>query len=375
MNYPGFINGSNTLFATVADAERSVNWFLEGIAPGAGPGGATAYLRPTPGIEPFVVLGKGPVRQLFFQNGRGFAVAGNGFYEVFANHTATYRGAVGNDSKPASICSNGSAGNQLFIVSGNHGYTYDLTTNVLAQITDTEFPYPATMGAFIDGYFIAMKGRTNLFQWSALEDGTSWNGLDIAQLSQSSDYIQSITAVHGLLYILGTQTSVIWGNTGGSSTFEPIQGSLGMQGSAAPWSAALLDNTLFWLGGNDVGDAVVYRFNGYTPERISTHAVETALGAYARIADAIGWSFQMDGHAFYCLYIPSAPVQWCFDVATQRWFEWAIWNPVTLTDEPWIARCHTFAWGQHLIGDRQSGAIYRMDPSIVNSELVIVGAA
>jgi len=375
VNYPGFINGSNTLLSTAADNERTVNWFLEAIAPGTGPGGAQAYLRPTPGIEPFVVLGKGPVRQLFSQNGRAFAVAGNGLYEVFANHTSAYRGAVAVDSKPASICSNGSAGNQLFIVSGNRGYTYDLTTDVLTQIGDADFPFPATMGTFIDGYFLALKGGTNLFQWSALEDGTSWNGLDVAQLSQSSDFIQSISAVHGLLYLLGTQTAVIWGNTGGSSAFEPIQGSLGMQGSIAPWSAEVLDNTLFWLGGNERGHGVVYRFNGYTPERVSTHAVETAIASYGRITDAIGWTFQMDGHTFYCLYLPDAPVQWVYDVATQRWFEWAIWNPVTLRDEPWIARCHTFAFGQHLVGDRQSGAIYRMDPSIVTSELVIMGAA
>ncbi|HEX7936768.1 MAG TPA: hypothetical protein VF573_27355 [Paraburkholderia sp.] len=375
VSYAGFVGPSNKLRATVADNEITRNWFVEPIAPGTGPGGFQGYLKPTPGIQPFTVLSKGPLRQLWHQNGRTFAVAGNGFYEVFANHTNMLRGLVAVDSKPASISSNGSAGNQVFVVSGNYGYIFNLSTNTLTQIGDSEFPFPCTMGAFIDGYFLALKGRTNQFQWSALEDGLTWDGLDVAQLSQTSDFIQSITNVHGQLSILGTQTSVVWADTGGSSAFEPIPGSLGMQGSAGAWSAAVLDNTLCWVGSNEQGHAVVYRMNGYTPQRISTHAVETALQNCQRLSDVIAWTFQMDGHAFYCLYIPSADCQWVYDASTSLWFQWSIWNTTTLKFEPWVGRCHTFAFGKHLVGDRQSGAIYEMDPSIAQSQLVVMGAA
>lgn len=373
MNYPGFIGPSNTLRSPIADSERTVNWYYEPITPGSGPGGARGYLKPTPGIEPYVVLPKAPIRQLWSQDGHCYVVAGNGFYEITAGRTYVLRGLIAVDSRPVSISSNGSAGNQAYIVSGGFGYTYDLSTGVVTQISDPDYPNPATMGAFIDGYFLALKGRSNQFQWSALEDGTSWNGLDVAQLSQSSDYIQSITAVHGQLYILGSKTSVVWANTGGSSAFEPIPGSLGMQGSIAPWSATVLDNTLMWLGGNDQGACMVFRMNGYTPERVSTHAVESALQSYGRVSDAIGWTCQIDGHAIYVLYLPTADVQWAYDASTQFWFEWAVWNVDALRYEPWVARCHTFCYGQHLIGDRQSGAVYRMSPDIATSQLVVMG--
>lgn len=372
MQFPGFINGSNTLRSRFADGERTVNWYVERIAPGSGPGESPAWLAPTPGIVPWLVLRKGPVRQLFYQDGRMFAVAGDGFFELFASQTEIYRGFVASDARPAYISSNGSAGHQLFIVSGDYGYIFDLITNAVIPISDPDFPFPCTMGCFIDGYFPALKGGSNQFQWSALEDGTDWDPLDVAQLSQSSDFIQSITSVHGLLWILGSKTSVVWADTGGDSAFEPIPGSLGMQGSGAPDSAVVMDNSLFWLGGNDQGQAVVFRAEGYSPQRISTHAVEGKLQSYARISDTIGWAFQFDGHAFYCLYIPSADVQWVYDASTGLWFEWAIWNSTALRYEPWLARCHTFGFGLHLIGDRQSGAIYRMDPSISTSELVVL---
>ncbi len=373
MKYAGFVNGSNTLASTTADCERTVNWYKEIIDPGTGPEDAKAYLAPTPGIEPFIALAQGPVRALFAQDGRVFAVGGAGFFEMFASHTAIYWGVVANDSRPASIFSNGSAGHQIGIVSGGYGYTFDLLTNTLSQITDSEFPLPCTMGAFVDGYMIALKGRSNEFSWSALDDFTDWDGLDFAQLSQSSDFIQSITAVHGQLYILGSKTSVVWADTGQSSAFEPIPGSLGMQGSIAPWSAAVLDNTLYWLGGNEQGSGVVYRMDGYSPKRVSTHAVEDKIQSYGRITDAIGYAFQQQGHAFYCLYIPSAPVQWWYDAATGDWLERMSWDSTALKEVPWVGRCHTFAFGQHFIGDRQSGAIYRMDPSIAESLYVIPG--
>lgn len=368
---PGFIGPANPLRATVADVEVTRNWLIEPVDPGLG----DPYLRPTPGIEPFVVLADGPIRGEFSQDGRAFAVGSTGFYEVLATHTYIYRGAVALDSRPVRMSSNGSGGNQIGFSSGGYGYIFSLTANTLTQITDPEFPFPCSMMDFCDGYFLALKGGTNQFQWSSLEDGLTWNGLDVAQLSQSSDNLQSLNVVHGQVVLLGTKTSVVWTDTGGSSAFEPIPGSLGMQGSAAPWSAAVLDNTLFWVGGNDIGNGVVFRLDGYTPKRISTHAVESALQSCYRLSDVIAWTCEFDGHLIYALYIPSCEVQWCYDQATGSWFQWAYQDTILMRPVPFVARCHTFAFGQHLIGDRQSSAIYRMDPSICPSELVQMGAA
>lgn len=374
MIVPGFCGGSNPLASMNVDSEITRNWFPESGRPGTPK--ADPWLAPVPGLRPFVVLGSGPVRGLFSQDGRAFAVAGNTFYEVFANHTATYRGRVAADSRPATMCSNGSGGFQIFITSGGLGYIYNLTTNTLTQITDSEFPFPCTMGAFCDGYFLALKGSSNQFQWSALEDGLTWNGLDVAQLSQSSDNIQTLIAVHGQIWLLGTNTSVVWTDTGGSSAFEPIPGSLMQQGTFAPFSAWAGDNALVWVGGNDQGKAVVYRGTGVgaVPQRVSTFAVEYALNNAPRLQDCIGWGYQENGHTFYALQVESMDTTWVYDIAMNAWHERSLWDPVAMKDIPDPVRCHTFCFGQHLVGDRQSAAIYAQDFNLATCEVVEMGA-
>lgn len=373
MLYPGFIGPTNTLASPAVDSEDTRNWFLESVSPGTGKG--DPWLAPVPGLKKFVVLNDGPVRALFSQDGRCFGVGSTGFYEVFATHTASKRGTVALDGRPATICSNGSGGNQLFITSGGYGYIYDLTTDVLTQIGDPDFPFPCTMGGFIDGYFLALKGSSNQFQWSALEDGTTWNGLDVAQLSQSSDNILTMIPVHGQLWLLGSQTSVVWADTGGSSAFAPIPGSLMQMGTRAAFSGWAGDNALFWLGGNEQGDAIVYRGTGVgaAPQRISTFAVEYLLSQSERLAETIGWGYQENGHTFYSLQVPDLDTTPTYDVSMNRWHLRDIWDVVALRTIPDIPRCHTFCFGQHLVGDRQSGAIYVQDFSLATCEVVAMG--
>ncbi len=372
MLYPGFINGSNPLASINVDSERSINWFPESTSPGTAK--APVWLAPVPGMRPFVVLSNGPVRGLWNQNGRAFAVAGSYFYELFANHTAILRGAVANDNRPVWMASNGSAGHQVFFASGGFGFYFDLTTNIFAQILDADFPLPCTMMAFVNGYALALKASSNQFQWSALEDASAWDALDVAQLSQTSDNIQTLIPVHGNIWLLGQQTSVVWQDTGGTAVFEPIAGSLMQMGTRAAFSAWAGDNALFWVGGNDQGQAVVYRGTGVgaAPQRVSTFSVEYDLNNVERLTDTIGWGYQENGHTFYLLYVPSLNRTWTFDLSMNIWHWRTVWNPVLLDDEPDLGRCHTFAFGTHLVGDRQSGAVYEQSFQFANVESVVL---
>ena len=68
--------------------------------------------------------------------------------------------------------------------------------------------------------------------------------------------------------------------------------------------------------------------------------------------DTICWSYQDRGHAFVVLVHPGAETTWVYDVATQSWHERALWDPAALVWTPHLARCHTFAFDRHLVGDR-----------------------
>jgi hypothetical protein len=360
--YPGFCGSSNTDRSRNVNAERTINLFLQ--APPGSPR-ESPVLKATPCVRPFVVLGDGPVRALFYQDGRCFAVSGTSLYEIFASQTATLRGTATADGRPATIASNGTGGNQLFITSGGVGYIYSLLTNTIAAVTTNA--EPVQMGGFSDGYFFALQRDSNEFTISALYDGTSWDILDTYQVSQVSDKIVALVESHRDLWALGSKSSTVWANQGDADTpFQPIPGVKIELGCAAPFSAVNLDNSLYWVGGGSQGARVVYRADGYTPKRVSNDAVEYALALLPRIEDAIAWAYEEEGHRFYVLYTPAAPPRdsgglhttWVYDVATDQWHERALWDTTRLRWEPHYGRCHTYGFGRHLVGDRASGVIY-----------------
>lgn len=368
-HYPGFVGPSNVSRSVNFDVERTINLYPE--VADAGTPKAKGQLLNTPGLRPFTYLGNGPVRALFEQDGRCFAVAGNQFFEVFGSQTSLSRGLVNADGFPATIQSNGIAGGQIFVVSGMLGYIFTLATNAFTQILDVNFPFPAVMGVYVDSYFIAMEAFNLRFHISELLDGLSWNGLDVASVSESSDNKIAMAVSHRELWLFGRKTTEVWVNTGAANfPFAPIPGVFIEHGIAAPFSAVSVDNTLIWLGQDADGRGVVWRANGYTPARISTYAVERYLNALPRIDDAIAYSYQDDGHSFYVLFLPQAETHLVYDIATGLWHERALWNPDLLVWEPHPSRCHAFAFGKHLVGDRSSGMVYEMALDYYDDDLV-----
>lgn len=359
--YPGFIGATDRVSARTVNAERTVNWYPE-VATGTPK--ARTWLAPTPGLTPFVVLGAGPVRALFAEEGRCFGVGGGLFFEILASQTAVLRGPVGMDGHPASISSNGSDGHQLFIVSAGTGYIYDLNANTLTELTALvapDFPRPCSMGAFVDGYFLALQSQADRFQISALEDGLVWDPLDVAQVSQTTGIVRALVALHREVWLLGSSTTTVWADIGDPDfPFAPIPGAFIQQGIGSRFGWTVVDNALFWHGQNEDGARVAYRAQGYQPQRISTHAVEDVWRGLPRMDDTIAWSYQDGGHAFACFYIPSAETTWVYDAATQAWHERSLWDPTALAWTPHVARCHCYAFDRHLVGDRTSGAVYDM---------------
>jgi hypothetical protein len=371
MRFPGFLGPSGINRSLNVDAERTINFYPELVDGGATGKPSRYHLHGTPGLRPFVGLPAGPVRGLFSQDGRMWAVGATRLYEVFANQTGVELGVVAVDANPATLSSNGTAGHQLFVTSGGFGYVYDLISGAFARITDPEFPYPCSMGLYLDTYFVALKAKSRQFYISDNLDGTTWSGLAVAETSSSTDDLLAMAGSHRELWLAGSHVTHVWYNSGAASfPFQPVSGAHIEHGILAPFSMVKLDNTLFWLGQDETGIGIVWRANGYTPERISSHAMEYALGQVGRLDDAIGWAYQEEGHTFYLLYVPSAETTWCYDIATGLWHERALWDPDALVWTPHPGRCHCFAFGKHLVGDRATGTIYEMSLSLLADDLV-----
>jgi hypothetical protein len=141
--------------------------------------------------------------------------------------------------------------------------------------------------------------------------------------------------------------------------FARIQGAFLEVGCAAANSVAKMDNTVFWLGADDRGQGIVYRATGYTPQRTSTHAIEWAIAQFIRVDDAIGYTYQQEGHQYYVLTFPTGNATWVYDAATDLWHERAY-----RTDDGALNRhrsnCQAAFAGLTLVGDWETGNVYSM---------------
>lgn len=365
----GFVGVSNTLSSINANMVRSINLLPERADPNNPK--QPVYLRKRPGLRRFLLANEAPIRGMFYQDGRMFAVTGSELIEVYENGTFDVRGTVstsgvsGGVGDSASFSSNGSAGNQLFITAGGEGYIYNLALDTLTHITDPDFLTPTYMGVFIDGYFVSLHALTRQFQISALEDGLTWDGLDVFEISRTSDNLVSMAQSHGQLWLHGSKTTDVWADVGQANTpFQPATGGFLEVGNAAPYSIANLDQTIFWLGCTADGAGFVYRADGYQAQRISDQGIETRLWLATRLDNAIGFTINMQGHPWYLLYVPDLTTTLVYDVVYGGWHEWAWWKGPGKDESdfrPFVGRNHAFAFGKHYVGDRQSRAIYWID--------------
>jgi hypothetical protein len=163
--------------------------------------------------------------------------------------------------------------------------------------------------------------------------------------------------------LFGTNSVEVWYNAGTPDfPLQRIQGAFMEVGCAAAYSVAKLDNTLFWLGRDMRGRGIVYRANGYSGVRVSTHAVEFAIQSYGNISDAIAYTYQQEGHSFYVLTFPSANATWVYDVATNLWHERAGFSDGLFTRH--ISNCQAAFNSEIVVGDYQNGNLYAFDLNV-----------
>jgi hypothetical protein len=168
---------------------------------------------------------------------------------------------------------------------------------------------------------------------------------------------------HREVWLFGQNSTEVWYDAGlPDFPLSRIQGAFIEIGCAAPFSVAKLDNGVFWLSSDARGRGMVYRSNGYAGVRISTHSVEWQIQQYTDISDAVAYTYQQDGHAFYVLNFPSADITWVYDVATQAWHQRAGWLNNAYTRHR--GNCQMAFNGQIVIGDYLGGQIYAYDPTV-----------
>lgn len=351
-----FVGSSYTARSRTADAQRTVNLYPEVIE--SQTGRSVAALYGTPGLALWATLAGGAVRGLLrFSQTLAVAVAGANVYTLTTAGAAALVGVISNGTFPVSMASNGSV---VMLVGGGDGYFIDPAAGTLTRINDADF-YGATRVDYLDGCFVWNRPGTGQFQISQLY-GTNIDGLDFATAEGAPDALVSLIVDHRELWLMGETSTEVWFNSGNADfPIERISGAFIEMGCAAAHSVAKLDNSVFWLAADDRGQGVVLRAVGYRPQRISTHAVEYAIGQMADISDAVAWTYQQEGHSFYVLSFPSGGQTWVFDAAANEWHERAWRNPTTGALGRHRAQCHMAFAGASIVGDWETGKLYRLD--------------
>ena len=338
---------------------RMVNLFPEAVPEG---GKEPGFLNRAPGLRHLATIGVGPIRGLWAFGSYMYVVSGTSMYKVDTAYTSTLLGTIPG-AGPVSMSDNGT---QLMVAANPDGFIYNASTNVFAQITDADYPGAVTVG-YLDGYFVFNEPDSQRIWVTSLLDGTQVDPLDFASAEGSPDGLVACMVDHREAWLFGANSVEVWYDAGlADFPLQRIQGAFNEIGCAAPYSVAKLDNGLFWLGSDARGKGIVYRANGYTGQRISTHAVEWQIQQYTDISDAVGYTYQQEGHAFYVLNFPLANTTWVYDVATQTWHERASFADGALNRHR--GNCQVQFNGETIVGDYQDGRIYAFDMEVYTDD-------
>ena len=260
-------------------------------------------------------------------------------------------GGTGSGAQATVVVSGGGV-TEVTITAGGQDY----------QIGDTLSALAANIGGTGSGFSYSVDGVR----------GEAFDSLDIASKTGGADDIVGVFTVHGELWLVGRLTTEVWYNSGAADfPFQRIQGAFINHGCAAVYSVAPIDNSLVWFMQDYQGNCIVVMNEGYAVKRVSPHGLEEEWQSYGTISDAIGYTHQIEGHAFYVLTFPTADKTYCMDIAT------GLWHRRSSIDGNGVlhrhrGNCYAFAYGYNLVGDYQNGNLYNLTNSIYTDNGVAI---
>jgi hypothetical protein len=228
---------------------------------------------------------------------------------------------------------------------------------------------PSTDGAFeggssvdiVDNYFVYNDPNTQQFAATDILSPIT-NPLSFGSKDGAPDDLVSLIVDHREIYLLGEQSSEVWVDVGSQPfPFQRIPGTSTQHGIVAKNSMARVGNSFAYVSRNIRGQGMIVQMNGYSPQRISTHAVENTL-VNQYIDDAIAWTYQLEGHECYVVTFPTINLTWVYDVTTNMWHKWLYTNNLNQYERHRGNCCAVFQ-GKVLVGDYENGQIYELDPN------------
>jgi hypothetical protein len=319
---------------------------------------------------------------------RMYAVYGSKLYELATDGTKTERGQLNTTTGRLHFSENET---QLIIIDGQDGWILQLVNiydddgrtvlipangwyNIAASQLDGHDGSgyePGRSIVNISGYFVQAVNdsptRRGWALYSDLRDGLTWDGSHVVA-EGSPDALVAVAKINGELVMLGTKTTQFYYFTGDPNTpfASQPQGYLDI-GCVARESVAVFQNTLFWLGGSQAGQGLVWMTSSYQPQKISNHGIEAKIAAMSDISDATAYCYQEEGHVFYVLKFPTGNATFVYDAATGLWHERATFT--NNKNEAWLPDFFAFWRGKNYVASENDGKIYELSLANIQQDL------
>lgn len=377
----GFVGAAYEAPSIYQDAQECINWRPEiDMTKQPGERGIVA-LYPTPGLKLEVQLPvQAEVRGMRALSGNQYliAVCGQYVYRITTSFVATQIGMLTTSSGPVSITDiiQTSGGLTAYIADGVNRYIWVAATNTFQTLPPTDGPWQgADVVDNVDNYVIYNEPGTR--NWAATDLGSAYSTeAYFGTKDGSPDTLVSLIVDRRQVYLLGEITTEIWTDVGNPLTgivsfpFSRVQGASMQAGTNAPFSVARLGDGFAVVAKDNRGNSTIEMVEGYAFRRFSTHAVEYSLGQFS-VNDAIGYSYQIDGHEIYVVTFPSVGphgITWAYDLATQQWHKWLSWDADNAVFKRHRSNCHALFGNLNLVGDYENGKIYSLQNEIYTED-------
>jgi hypothetical protein len=356
-------NGAYSAKSLVAEAQRSINLYGE-KNPQDSPFPFTYYL--SPGLT-VLATAEPPIMEAGWRgmwmasNGSAYGVCGSTVYAISSNWALTTLGAISTTSGKVSITDNGTS---LVLVDGSAtGYQVQLSNNAFTSLGSAQSFMGGNTIDFVDGFLVLNVPNEN--QWySSLVNEVSFNADYFASKDGFSDTLVGLMVAKRYIYLFGKSTTEVWYDFGPQGVspfpFGRMPGIFMQYGLAAVGSLAQMDGDIYWLAQSPQGNAFICRSQSFNAQHISTFAIDNELASYGTLDDAIGWTYELDGHFFYVITFPTADATWQYDMSTGQWNE-LVWIDDNGDFHRHRANCYASLYGQPVVGDWENGNLYLWD--------------
>jgi len=311
---------------------------------------------PCPGMVSCVTVTDTPNRGLIFLDDLecGYAVHSSGVYKftlvtldpfaLTATRVGTLPGSdqvqmSRNQADPVQISIHCAAGE------------YYIEGDVVKQVPVSTFTTAPVTSEYVGGFTVygEASGR---FDYSNINECQTVDPLNFATAEQYADKLTRIKADGSDMFIFSRTSIEPWRIVSDVNLpFSVVGGSVSKKGLVAPNAVVSSDNTLMFPGADNIG----YRFEGYTPQRITTHAIERYFEGDSDREAITGQAYTFEGHAMACWTGDEYTVS--YDAATNYWHN----RESYANGGRWRARNAIVAWGKTIVGDALSGDLFYLD--------------